>query len=437
MTLKSLPTRVLATQLITAVLRDKQSLNPLLPIFKKKCQTDQDAAFMQAVVFGVLRWYPRLAFVANQFLDKPMKPKDIEIFYLVCVGLYQLMEMRVPEHAAISETVQASKIMNKPWAAGLINAVLRSYQREKDAINANCLLNEEAKFKHPAWIIHSIKTAYPNDWEAILKANSQQAPLTLRINLQKISRELYLEKLKAVNIIAHPLIHLDAALMLETAMEVTSLPGFEEGLFSVQDGAAQAVVKLLELSENLRVLDACAAPGGKATHCLEAEPNLSELVAVDISEQRVKIIQENLHRLQLSATLITGDASHPKTWWDGKEFDRILLDAPCSATGVIRRHPDILYLREPNDIPKLAAQQIQMLEALWPLLKPNGLLVYTTCSIFPEENEHVIQAFLKNHIDATILPIPLSNGSPKDIGHQVLPGQENWDGFYYAKIRKG
>lgn len=428
-------TRALATQLIHDVLTKKHSLSQVLPHFKKQCKNSEDGAFVQALAFGVIRWYPRLIFIANRLLKKPIKSKDIELLYLICVGLYQLIELRTAEHAAIAETVEAAKVLNKAWAASFVNAVLRSYQRQAQNLQKIPATEEEAYYAHPQWLIQIIKKAWANNWQTILNNNNQSPPLTLRVNLEKETSTQYIKRLENVGLAATRVPDTRAGVILTTPIDIILLPGFKEGLFSVQDVAAQYAAELLELAPHLHVLDACAAPGGKTAHILETEPTV-EMVALDISKERTKLIVENLERLQLTASILTADATHTADWWNGKLFDRILLDAPCSATGVIRRHPDIKYLRKLSDITKLTAQQLHLLNSLWPLLKPGGILVYATCSILPEENTEVMRIFLSQHTDAACLPASLTSGQPQAIGHQFLPGQNAADGFYYARILK-
>jgi 16S rRNA (cytosine967-C5)-methyltransferase len=428
--------RVLAAQVLVEILSKQRSLTHVLPLYKPKCRNPQDAAFLQALCYGVLRFFPRLVFIATQLLTTPLKQKDNDILYLMCIGLYQLIELKVPPHAAISETVEAAKILKKPWASGLINAVLRNYLRQSELLLKAVSNHSEAATAHPLWLLEHIKAAWPLEADSIIHENNQLPPLVLRVNQQKISREHYLLQLEKLEMTAKIVPGTTCAILLPTPQEVTHLPGFKEGWFSVQDGAAQLTPSLLNLSPGLRVLDACAAPGGKTTHIIETEPQLAEVVALDISLERTKSIQENLNRLQLSAAVLTHDAMLPATWWDGQLFDRILLDAPCSSSGVIRRHPDIKLLRKVTDITAYAEKQFALMSALWPLLKQNGLLLYATCSIFPEENENVINHFLKEHSDAHPLPIQASWGHSVSVGHQFLPGQNNMDGFYYARIEK-
>jgi len=428
--------RALATEVLVEVLSKQQALTQVLPPFKAQCHDPQNAAFLQALCFGVLRTYPRLCFIANQLLKTPLKQKEIELLYLICVGLYQLIELRTPPHAAISETVEATRILKKPWATGLVNAVLRGYQRQAETLLYQATLNLEAKTAHPLWLIEHLKKAWPNEFESILSANNQLPPLILRINLQKTTCDSYREILTSNGIINHPCLGISSGILLESPVDITQLPGFSEGLFSVQDGAAQLAPQFLEFAPGLRVLDACAAPGGKTTHILEVEPGLAEVVALDISRTRTDTLIENLTRLQQKATVLTGDAARPNTWWDGQLFDRILLDAPCSSVGVIRRHPDIKFLRHAAEIAEFAQKQYALLTAMWPLLHCEGILVYVTCSILPEENEAIMTQFLKNHEDASSIPLKAEWGRALPHGLQLLPGENGMDGFYYAAIRK-
>lgn len=431
-------TRAIATQVLTEVLLNQQSLTEALPKFKKLCRKPEDAAFVQALCFGFLRAYPRLQFIAKQLMNHPLKPRDADLLFLICLGLYQLIELNTKPHAAISETVEATRQLDKPWASGLVNAILRQYLRQKDTLLSSIAENEEALYQHPEWLIQEIRKAWPLDWENILEANNKQAALVLRVNLQKITRDHYLEVLIKAGINAHAVKELPAGIILETPCEVTKLPGFSEGLVSVQDGSAQWAASLLDLSEGMQVLDACAAPGGKTAHMIELEPKLARLLALDISEERSAKIKENLKRLQLNAEVLTADANQIKTWWDGVLFDRILLDAPCSATGVIRRHPDIKFLRQKNDIPNYTKQQLRLLKNLWSCLKHNGRLLYATCSVLPAENQNVIEQFLNDEPSAFLLPFPckIEWGAALAVGHQFLPGQNGMDGFYYAGIGK-
>lgn len=396
----------------------------------------RDSAFVRAVTYGVCRYYSSLDVLLSYLLKKPMKAKESDVHALLLVGLYQLKYMSIPPHAAVAETVNAIATLKKPWAKGLVNAVLREYLRQHEKLEEKISTHVEALYAHPLWWINSIKKAWPHDWQSILAANNAHPPLSLRINSQLMRRDDYLRKSWNIKSTMSMIPETESGIVMDPPVPVEDIPGFSTGLVSVQDGAAQLAAKLLLLAPNQRVLDACAAPGGKLTHILETEPNLSACISVEKDKQRILSIKENLTRLKLQATCICDDVSQTKDWWDGQRFDRILLDAPCSASGVIRRHPDIKLLRHPSDIKLLAETQYHLLEALWPLLKPKGLLVYATCSIFPAENAQVLERFLSAHADAVEEKIQASWGVPCQIGRQILPGMHNMDGFYYACLRK-
>jgi len=427
--------RLLAAKVLTRVVVDGQSLTAALEQTLQTLQTvesAQDRSLVQALCYGVCRYYHRLDFILTQLVDKPLK--DVHIRLLILVGLYQLGFMRIKAHAAVSETVSAAG--RKPWAKGLINALLRRYLREKDTFEQAAEQNPCARLSHPEWIIETLRRDWPEQAEACLLANNRQPPLTLRVNLARIPRTAYRDLLAEKGIAAEPLDDCASALMLGQAVPVEMLPGFAEGLVSVQDAAAQRAAGLLDAQPGQRVLDLCAAPGGKSAHILELQPQLRELVAVDIDRERMRRVEDTLRRLRLHASLIVGDASDPESWWDGQAFDRILVDAPCSALGVIRRHPDIKLLRRAEDIDALTAQQGAILAAAWNLLKPGGELVYATCSVLKAENERQILSFLAAHADATEVPIVAGWGIPCAAGRQILTGAAAMDGFYYARLRK-
>lgn len=427
--------RLLAARVINDV-TDGCSLSDCLERVLTSIPESRDRAFLQALCYGVCRFYVRLDIILSHLLQKPMKAKDSDVHALLLVGLYQLSAMRIPDYAAVTETVNATQALKKSWAKGFVNAVLREYLRQKERIDAQIKEEQEAEYAHPHWLISAIKKAWPNAWQDILIANNMHPPLALRVNQRLNTRENYLAKLIAQAISADIIAETSQGIMLASPLAVEALPGFAQGEVSVQDGAAQLAAELLELTPDLRVLDACAAPGGKLTHIAEIEPSTT-LTAIDHDAQRLSAIKENLARLKISnASLICHDVGDVSTWWDGQLFDRILLDAPCSASGVIRRHPDIKLLRLPTDIKKLAKQQLHLLTSLWPLLKPNGLLVYATCSIFPQENTEVIQEFLASHSDASDKKIVAQWGVSCAVGRQILPGQHNLDGFYYARLLK-
>lgn len=425
--------RAQAAIIVAQVIKQHISLSQLLPSFKAEAK---NAALLQELCFGTLRWYFRLNWLAKQFLQKPFKSQDQDIEALLLIGLYQLLFMRISTHAAVSETVEAVRELKKPWANKVINAILRRFLREQSQWQASFSQNLEADYAHPAWLVENIKNSWPNDWETILNNNNQQPPLTLRVNLSKITRADYLQRLQSLNIAATATQFSDAGVQLTAPQTVTSLPGFADGLISVQDEAAQLAAALLQLQPRLRVLDACAAPGGKTMHILESQTALTELIAIDNDQQRLNKINENLRRIQQSATLICDDAENINQWWDGKLFDRILLDAPCSATGVIRRHPDIKLLRRETDIKNLAATQLKLLQTLWTTLKSGGVLVYATCSILPTENCEVVSNFLTQQTDAQEIKINSTWGHEQIAGKQIFSGENNMDGFYYAVLGK-
>jgi 16S rRNA (cytosine967-C5)-methyltransferase len=398
-------------------------------------QEDSNTAFIKAMCFGVMRFYPRLLFFLGHLLDKPIKEKEKLIECLLLAGIYETYYMQTPEHASVSETVSAALDLKKQWARGLVNAVLRSALREKDHLHRLAENNEGARTAHPKWLIKLFKQHWPEEFESIIAANNQPGPFTLRVNLQKTTRENYKATLEKKGVEATLCPYSAAGLQCNTALDVIELPGFENGLVSVQDQAAQLAASLLHPQAGERVLDACAAPGGKTGHLLEACPEI-RLTAIDISQKRLEKVAENLRRLGVSAEIRQGDAQTPADWWDSVPFDRILLDAPCSASGVIRRHPDIKLLRRREDIKKLAETQAQMLFTLWPLLKTGGMLLYSTCSILAEENDQQIQRLIQNNNNAREQIIDASWGHERPFGRQILPGEGDMDGFFYTLIYK-
>ena len=426
--------RAIAVSILTRVIQDGQSLSSLLPHGFRTLPPER-RALAQELCYGTLRWAPRLQAILRSLLDKPLKSKDSDIQSLLLLGLYQLAYMDIPAHAAVSETVAVTAILNKGWAKGLVNAVLRRYQRESQTLEAALAHDPSAASAHPTWLLEMLQQAWPDQWQAIVTANNQRPPLSLRVNRSRCSRDEYQQALQAEGIAAVTSPHAPDALTLEKPVNVEQLPGFAQGQVSVQDSAAQLAAVLVSPQPGMRVLDACAAPGGKTGHLLEICSDI-ELIALDVEKKRLQRVEENLQRLGLHADLIAADASQ-SDWWDGNPFDRILLDAPCSASGVIRRHPDIKLLRQPDDIPRLVALQAAILEALWRMLKPGGILVYATCSVLPQENAGQLANFLANHDDAKERPIESGWGRAVGVGRQILPDQDGMDGFYYACIEKG
>ncbi|AKH21007.1 16S rRNA (cytosine(967)-C(5))-methyltransferase RsmB [Sedimenticola thiotaurini] len=394
----------------------------------------RDRGLVKEFCFGVARWRPRLEKIAGELLSKPIKPKEGEVQALILLGLYQLIYMRVAPHAAVAETVEAARLLGKNWAVGLINALLRRFQRERDALLARADADPQGRYAVPGWLLKRLRNDWPRDWESILQAANSHPPMSLRVNLARTSREQYLAQLTAAGMAASPIPHVSAGLQLEQPVDAEALPGFAEGLVSVQDGGAQLAAGLLDLRDGQQVLDACAAPGGKSGHILESAA--VELTAMDLDRRRLKRVQQNLDRLGVTATVVQGDSAKPQGAWAERQYDRILLDVPCSATGVIRRHPDIKLLRRAADIPALVKTQGQILRAVWPLLKPGGRLLYATCSLLSDENEGQVGRFLAQAPDARERALEADWGRTRKVGRQTLPGEATMDGFYYACLEK-
>ncbi|MEN8204765.1 MAG: 16S rRNA (cytosine(967)-C(5))-methyltransferase RsmB [Pseudomonadota bacterium] len=428
--------RACAARVLVRVTFGGRSLADALPDEVKSVTDARQRALVQELSYGTLRWYYRLDALLQQLLQKPLKQRDADVHCLLLTGLYQLTQLAMPQRVAVNETVKATEALKKPWARGLVNAVLRNYQRRAASLDETVVSDDVAKYAHPYWLIEQLQHDWPDDWEAILTANNARPPFSLRVNQRRVTRDEYLDELNAGSIEAVPLAHVATGLMLIKPVPVESLPGFSEGMVSVQDGAAQLAVGLLGLAAGLRVLDACAAPGGKMAHILEAGPEITGLTAIDIDGRRLQRIEENLVRLSLQAQLLEGDAGKPSVWWDGQLYDRILLDVPCSATGVIRRHPDIKMLRKPEDVATLVSRQASLLQALWPLLAPGGMLLYCTCSVLSAENSGQIARFLNMQADAEEVPISAAWGRGCQHGRQILPGENDMDGFYFACLRK-
>lgn len=414
-----------AQRILVDILRDRGSLNQL-----DSLSSHPDSALIQALAYGVCRHCFELMAEAGLYLNKPLRTKDSDVLALILLGLYQLRHMRMPDHAVIHETVAC---VRKPWARGLVNAVLREAQRRGPPI-FTAADDPQAASNHPAWLLEALGDDWPDDLPTILQANNERAPLTLRVNLLRTTREDYLTRLGDNDITAMPGGLSGTAVILDQPMPVTALPGFGEGLISVQDEASQLAGSLLPLKPGLKVLDACAAPGGKTAALLEREPRLS-LLALDSDADRLQRVTDNLMRLQLDARVHCADAREWAIASD-ERFDRILLDAPCSGTGVIRRHPDIRLLRSIGQIERLCELQAGLLDALWRTLERGGQLLYTTCSVLKRENTQQIQAFVERTADARLLPLPGEWGTAQHFGRQLLPGVHKQDGFFYALLEK-
>lgn len=391
---------------------------------------------VQELCYGVLRWWLRLRWMANSLLERPLKQRDKDLEVLILIGIYQLLYMRIPTHAAVAETVEGARNLGKPWASGLINGVLRNLIRNQEDLLTSIAVDIAADLSCPEWLLGMIRKAWPEQWRSILEATNGRPSMSLRVNLKRCSRNDYLELLQKAAIVASPIPEVASGVVLDKPQDVFGLPGFADGLVSVQDGGAQLAAGLLDVQPGDKVLDLCAAPGGKTCHILELAPANTSMTAVDIHTDRLQKVRDNLQRLGLTATLYTGDAAEPEGEWMDTGYDRILLDVPCSATGVIRRHPDIKLLRRPDDIGVLVSMQERILHSAWSLLNPGGVLVYATCSLLPRENEKQIGNFLSKHEDADELPIDRAWGRVRSYGRQTLPGEGSMDGFYYARIKK-
>ena len=436
---KAVNIRALAAKCCYSVIDQGRSLGDELPKQLEKVAL-KDKGLLQEICYGVLRYLPELEHDVRALMQKPLTGKQRVFHFLLLVGVYQIKYMRIPDHAAVSETVAATGALKNRHMKALLNGVLRNFVRAR-AANQNSStpkkVADSIQYNHPSWFIKKIQQSYPKQWQSILEANQKKPPMWLRVNQQHHSSVDYQKLLEAAEISINSVEPLTQAIELSRATDVTKLPGFEQGWVSIQDGAAQQAAHLLDCQSKDNVLDCCAAPGGKTCHILELTPDIASMTAIDIEENRLVRVQENLTRLNLTAKVITADAANAKTWWQGEQFDRILLDAPCSGTGVIRRHPDIKWLRKATDIDALVILQQQILKETWSLLKPGGTLLYATCSILPQENSEQITLFLANNNDAKLLSI--DNGEPQSspsIGWQLLPGENNMDGFYYAKLLK-
>ena len=427
--------RAAAAVVIASVLRGK-SLSALLPQYSSEIP-DRERPLFKELCFGSLRWYHQLALLLKELLERPLKQKDAEVQGLLVLGIYQLLYMRISEHAVVNETVGSAQSINRAWAKGLINGVLRRFQRERETLLKTFSNNEVFQTAHPKWLLAKLDAAWPKaSVEDIIVGNNTQAPMTLRVNQKQYSREKYLSLLASVGIAAKPSSFSEAGIKLDSAIDVENLPGFESGACSIQDEAAQLAAGLLELRPHQTVLDACCAPGGKTCHILESEPNLQMLLAIDSEPRRLSKVADNLSRLDLHAELHVSKAENLEDWWSGNYFDRILLDVPCSATGVIRRHPDIKVLRKPTDIGKLTKIQLSLLKKVWKTLANKGFLVYATCSILPEENDEIIKAFIESQQDVAIMEIRESWGQKTEYGRQLFPTVAGHDGFYYSRLKK-
>lgn len=426
--------RVEAVHALARVVFDGVSLRAALASSTPRVADSRDRALLSAMLFAGTRGWLRFDAALPLLMDRPLPQKLRELRTLLVLALVQIAALELPEHAVVASAVDAAKALGYVKQAGMVNAVLRRFLRERDDIELQLDRDPTTRFAQPRWLIDTIRADWPDHINAILAESNVQAPLTLRINRRVSSVDAMRSRLDAAGFktLADEL--LPDALILADSTDVTRLPGFDEGAFSVQDGSAQRVVELMDLRDGLRVLDACAAPGGKAAHMLERAE--LDLLALDRDASRLDRVRANLSRGGLNAEVRVGDATQPESWFDGRVFDRILLDAPCSALGILRRQPDIRLHRRASDIPNLVAMQSQMLDALWPLLAVGGRLVYATCSILRAENENVVARFIAAHDDAHALALSTEWGEAAGVGRQRLPGDRGMDGFYHAVITK-
>ncbi|HGG61289.1 MAG TPA: 16S rRNA (cytosine(967)-C(5))-methyltransferase RsmB [Gammaproteobacteria bacterium] len=415
-------------------IRDGGSLDRELPPLLAEVPPEQQAT-AQALVYGALRQFELLEAVMGELLRKPLKRKDRIIDNLLFIALFELLDQVSPDYAVVDSAVRLAR-RQRSWSGALVNGCLRRFLREKEALLERARRQPSAAALLPGWLLDAIRRDWPDDWQAIAAASARPAPMTLRVDLSRGSRDDCLARLRQQGLPADAHACVKSAIVLTTPAPVSALPGFAEGLTSVQDAAAQMAATLLAPRPGERVLDACAAPGGKTTHLWEAGERRLRLTALEISERRIAALRETLDRCACDCRLIQADAARPDAWWDGKHYDRILLDAPCSATGVIRRHPDIKRHRRPEDIERTAATQAALLKALWPLLKPGGRLLYATCSVLAAENEARIESFLAETPDASAPPLALDAGVARSVGWQIRPGDLDMDGFYFALLQK-
>lgn len=427
-----LPARAAAARAVAAVI-DGRSLNDALDEARGRV-AGHEQPLLQELAYGTIRHWLRLMPAIDARLKKPLKQRDADVHALLVAGAYELDRMRTPPHAAVDAAVDAAGALGKDWARGLVNAVLRGIQRDRSLL----AVTDDPVRAHgwPQWLAAALAEDWPGDWPDLVAGGTARAPMTLRVNRRRIARDDYLLLLEREGYDAHPHPCAPMALELDRAVTVERLPGFSEGLVSVQDAGAQLAAPLLDVHAGMRVLDACAAPGGKTAHLAELDPPPAEITALEIDAERSQRLRAGLERLDVRAEVRVADAGDPGAWWDGRPFDRILLDAPCSGTGVIRRHPDIRLLRRPEDIERLAGEQARLLNALWPLLAVNGMLLYATCSILQRENAAQVRAFLARQPAAAIRPIEADWGRASEPGRQILPGEQGMDGFFYACLQR-
>ncbi len=424
-----------AIEVVQAVVRKRQSLSAVMD-GALSVLDGADRPLAAQLCYGTLRWYVRLDALLHRLLNAPLRTRDGDLASLLLLALFELDRLSTPPYAVVDRSVETARALGKPWAAQLVNAVLRRFTREREALLSEVDTVDHQRLAMPRWLLACWREEWPDDWQALAEASNCQAPMALRVNRSLTTLEAYESDLQAAGMPAHGHPFAPEALVLERPCDVSALPGFDQGRVSVQDPAAQLAPALLQLQAGQRVLDACAAPGGKTCHIGEREPQIAALLALDVDAQRVQRLQDNVARCRVAATVRQADALVVADWWDGEPFDRILLDAPCTGTGVIRRHPDIKHLRRAQDLPAMAARQAALLDALWPTLAHDGILLYATCSVSRVENETVVAGFLQRRGDAVEVRIDAGWGVACEFGRQLLPGTGGVDGFYYARLRK-
>jgi 16S rRNA (cytosine967-C5)-methyltransferase len=424
--------RIAALHALSEVLDSNKSLAESETF--SRIRDSRDSALARHLAYGVLRWLTALEWLADELLKKPIKSRERDVQRLLLLGLQQLWHDQTASHAAVNETAECARLLGKTWAVGLINAVLRRFQRERVQL-LDGLEQTLKRFAHPDWMLNEIQRDWPEHWQTIIEANNRQAPLWLRINHQRADESILRKDLQSAGFEVEDHPYARDAISIRPAAVVANIPGFERGWLSVQDPAAQLARDLLDPQKGERMLDACAAPGGKTAHILESCPGI-DLTILDRQAKRVQQIDQNLLRLGLIADTQIADAGAIKSWWKGEKFHKILLDAPCSASGVIRRHPEIKWLRSDERVNAAVQVQSRLLAELWPLLKPGGILVYATCSIFKRENNQQIHQFLEQHTDAVAEQPAVEWGLAEPFGRQILPGEAQMDGFFYAVLRK-
>jgi 16S rRNA (cytosine967-C5)-methyltransferase len=427
--------RYAALKVLQSVLVKRRSLATARLLLDDMSLQPRQRSLAMELANGVLRWRFRFEAMLEKLMSKPLRKKDQDLQLILLIALHELNELSTPDYAVVNEAVSQARRIGKKWASGLINGVLRSFLREHERLVAAIEDIPAARLSHPQWLIDLLQQDWPEQVEQILTASNRRPPMWLRVNLSKVSVEDYLKRLAMQQITAVRHSNARAALKLDNPMDISQIPGFDQGLASVQDASAQLAAQLLAAEGDERVLDLCAAPGGKTCHILETAGNI-QMTAVELDPVRMHKVQQNIDRIGVQARLIVADATDVERWWDGRQFDRILVDAPCSASGVIRRHPDIKSLRQVHDLVTLTENQQQILQQAWYMLRPGGTLLYVTCSVFKQENEQQVEHLMRHAADAEEAMIDQSWGIACRYGRQILPGTEDSDGFYYARLKK-